>query len=170
MADKGEIDPAADAIAKRRQYWTKESLERRRAFLEKSGLDPEELASLKGEELVHYCLVTEGLVAGKLPLKQVKTADPMVVMMQMWEKMESNRLAREEEKRKQDLEREEIKRKQDLEREEIKRKQDLEREDKLRLEAKEEKRLEKEKEEKKELARIQKSKSCGKKLNRKSKS
>ena len=81
------------------------SLERRRAFLEKSGLDPDELAPMKGEELVHYCLVTEGLVAGKLPLKQVKTADPMVVMMQMWEKMESNRLAREEEKRKQDLER-----------------------------------------------------------------
>ena len=122
MADKGEIDPAADAIAMRRQYWTKESLDRRQAFLEKSGLDPDELASLKGEELVHYCLVTEGLVAGKLPLKQVKTADPMAVMMQMWEKMEASRQARE---------------------------------DKLRQEAKEEKRLEMEKEEKKEQARIQ---------------
>ena len=94
MADKGEIDPAADAIAKRRQCWTKESLDRRRAFLEKSGLDPDELASLKGEELVHYCLVTEGLVAGKLPLKQIKAADPVALMMQMWKKMESSRQAR----------------------------------------------------------------------------
>ena len=152
MADKGEIDPAADAIAKRRQYWTKESLERRRAFLEKSGLDPEELASLKGEELVHYCLVTEGLVAGKLPLKQVKTADPMAVMMQIWEKMESNRLAREEERRKQDLERE------DKLRQEAKEEKRLEKEkEEKRLEKeKEEKKLEKEKEEKKELERLQK--------------
>ena len=39
MADTGGVDPAAEDIAKRKQYWTKESLERRRAFLDKAGLD-----------------------------------------------------------------------------------------------------------------------------------
>ena len=96
MADTGAVDPTAEAIAKSKQHWTEESLERRRAFLVKAYWDPEDLMQMTGEALVHYCLVVEGLVAGKRPLKQTKVVDPMVLMMEMWDKMESSRQAREE--------------------------------------------------------------------------
>ena len=65
----------------------------------KAHWDPEDLMQMTGEALVHYCLVVEGLVAGKRPLKQTKVVDPIVLMMEMWNRMEKSRLERKEEAR-----------------------------------------------------------------------
>ena len=80
-------------LERRKQYWTKEGLDRRRSALEKVGCDPEVLSSMKGDELVQACLIAEGLVAGQLPKKKETmpaTVDPMTMMMQMLQQMKAD--------------------------------------------------------------------------------
>ena len=83
MADKGSGVTVTDELKKRKQHWTKEGLDRRKAFLIKQDCDAEAIANLKGDELVNLCLVAEGLVAGTLPRKVVRTTmlDPSTTLM-----------------------------------------------------------------------------------------
>src|ERR1051325_9663578 len=95
-------DAPIDNVEKRRQQWTKESLDRRREFLLKKGCDAEAVILMKGDELVQMCLVAENLVTGILPKKEVTVAtvvDPMALMMQIIKQMRLDTKQREEQLR-----------------------------------------------------------------------
>jgi hypothetical protein len=133
MADKSQAGAGVDEIEKCRQKWTKENLDRRMQFLvQKHDCDADVIASLKGDELVNWCLVAEGLVAGVLPKKEVKPIDAVSVMMLMVEQMrkDSDRRDRAEELRREEKEQKEIARKLEQEQKEIARKLEQEKRDK----------------------------------------
>ena len=150
MADTSATATAQDETEKRRQHWTKESIERRRDFLEKKGCDPELIKKMEGKELVQKCLIAEGLIAGTLPKKQETvevgqtqgTIDPMTVVLQLMQQMRADNERREkyekeqrEEEKKEAIRQEQqaLKREEEIrQRDEEIRQQALKREEEMR--------------------------------------
>ena len=92
---KGEVVPI---LEQRRQHWKKKSLDRRISFLVREGGDPEILKAASPDELVQYCLIIEGLLAGTFPRKKViievaAPIDPMEYMKLMVQQMKEEREA-----------------------------------------------------------------------------
>ena len=122
-------------VEQRKVHWKKESIERRKQFLVKAKCDPESINSASSDELVNFCLIVEGLMAGQLPLKvagePVKQTPPSEnldfkqFMMMMLHRDEQRAEAAELE-RKARLEATELERKARLEATELDRKARLE--------------------------------------------
>ena len=89
MAEQATAESEKLKLEHRKQYWRKEGLVRRIAFLVKEGCNADSVKQSSGEELVHYCLIAEGLIAGKLPRKLPPTLEPMQMLQAMLQQMQS---------------------------------------------------------------------------------
>jgi hypothetical protein len=137
-------DQGADNVERRRQAWTKESLEKRKDFLVKKGSDAEAVAKMTGAELVHACLLAEGFSEKSVAKKEVKAqvtgaaAGGMELMMMFFQQMKEDndrRNAEREAKCKEEkLEREAKCKEEKLEREAKCKEEKLEREARCREE------------------------------------
>ena len=72
---KAEPTPQEKAES-RRQFWTKEPVDRRRKFCIQNSLDVEAVNAAKNDELVQWCMIIEGVAAGQLPLKKAEVKEP----------------------------------------------------------------------------------------------